>query len=342
MARRREKRITVAQIAASAGVSKATVDRVINGRNSVQPHTRNHVERVIQSLRVDNAPENKTSEKALHLDFFIPDNHNNFLAQQADYIDTYAKSLQSVSVRIHRLANASEEAVLTALKALSDNTDGVGIIAMDTPKIREALGILIARKIPIVTLASDISKIGRCAYIGIDNFSAGKLAGYLMGRFIQRENAKVSLILGLRSYRGHEEREMGFRSILRDKFPQMEIIGESEIGEDDRRASDAVVKMLNNHPDLAGIYCVGAGQLGLIQTLDARNIDDKICVIGHGLTGLTQRYLIDGSIDVVIHEDAQQEARDAVDHLVAIGRSEATPVLRPIAIEAIFSENIVS
>lgn len=342
MARTGKKKITVAQIAASAGVSKATVDRVLNGRNGVQLHTRNHVERVMQSLRGDNAPVNHASEKVLRFDFFIPDNHNNFLAQQADYIETYAKSLPSVSVRIHRLANASEEAVLAALSTLNDNTNGVGIIAMDTPKIREALSALIARNIPIVTLASDISKINRCAYVGIDNFSAGKLAGYLMGRFIQQANAKVSLILGLRSYRGHEEREMGFRSILRDKFPRIQIVGESEIGEDDRRASDAVVHMLNSHPDLAGIYCVGAGQPGLIQTLNARNIEDKICVIGHGLTGLTQRYLIDGSIDVVIHEDAQQEARDAVDHLTAIARSENAPVLRPISIEAIFSENIVS
>lgn len=331
---------TVAEIAKRAGVSKATVDRVLNDRKGVQVHTRQHVLSIVRQLNGNESKPPTGLLEAIELDFVIPDNRNAFLAEQARHIQSYCHSVEGVSATIHHLTNANEQAVLQAIGKISDASDGVGIIGMDTAKVRHALRGLNARNIPVITLASDIRQIGRRAYIGIDNYAAGRLAGYLVGKLIAAPGAKAAIILGLRAYLGHEEREMGFRSVLRDQFPHIKIVAEHEVSEDNICARDTLLDLLKVHPDLNGIYCIGAGQTGII---DALNITDKaqsITVIGHGLTDDTRQYLIDGAMDVIINENAEEEARAAVDHLVASARGHVQPALPSIAIQAIFPENI--
>ncbi len=63
---------------------------------------------------------------------------------------------------------------------LQGRTQGVGVIALDHPTVREAIRSLSASGVKVVTLASDILHVPRIAYVGIDNRAAGRLAGYLM------------------------------------------------------------------------------------------------------------------------------------------------------------------
>ncbi len=333
-------RTTVAKIAARAGVSKATVDRVLNERGGVQHHTRQHVLSVVQQLRggAPNAPTDHL--QTVKLAFIIPDHRNAFLADQAQCIEDYCRSLAGVTVTLHHLTSANEAAVLQAIDTIDDGVQGVGVVGVDTAKVRQALRGLTGRKIPVVTLASDIRQIGRRAYIGIDNYAAGRLAGSLVGRLIAKPQGTTAIILGMRAYLGHEEREMGFRSVLRDQFPHMTIVAEREVAEDNNRARDTLLELLKVYPDLDGIYCIGAGQAGIIEALNIADKAHSTIVIGHGLTEDTRRYLIDGTMDAIIHENALEESHSAVDQLVAAARGAPLPALPSISIQAIFRENI--
>ena len=154
------------------------------------------------------------------------------------------------------------EQIAATLDSLRDKTDGVGLIGLDSPLVRESVRRLIAGGVTVLTLVSDISHVGRVSYVGIDNRAAGRLAGYLIGRFLPGAKGKVALIAGALAYRGHEEREMGFRHILRERFPEMEIVAPPEIHEDPDRAYDEVRALLDRHDDLLAIYCIGAGGEG--------------------------------------------------------------------------------
>ena len=97
----------------------------------------------------------------------------------------------------------------------------MGVIALDHPIVREAIRSLAEEGVKVVTLATDILHVPRVAYVGIDNRAAGRLAGYLLSRFIGAQaEAKVALFAGSLSYRGHQEREMGFRHILAEEIPR--------------------------------------------------------------------------------------------------------------------------
>ena len=86
------------------------------------------------------------------------------------------------------------------------------------------------RNVKVLTLVSDIHHVPRIAYVGIDNRAAGRLAGYLLRRFLGNNVfGKVALFTGSLSYRGHEEREMGFRNILSEESPSLAIVQVREI-----------------------------------------------------------------------------------------------------------------
>ena len=66
--------ITIADIARLAGVSTATVDRVINGRQGVNPETTEKVKQVLESLSETMIqPGRPRSSEQLRFAFVLPD-----------------------------------------------------------------------------------------------------------------------------------------------------------------------------------------------------------------------------------------------------------------------------
>ena len=135
---------------------------------------------------------------------------------------------------------------------------------------------------------------------------------------------------------------MGFRHILRERFPDMEIVAPPEVREDPDRAYDEVRTLLDRHDDLLAIYCIGAGGEGIGRALIEKDRARSVVFIGHDLTDFTRAYLLDGVMDAVIDQNARVEARDAIDRLVrAIGGVTDIPQTT-VRIQSVFSENIPS
>jgi LacI family transcriptional regulator len=111
-------------------------------------------------------------------------------------------------------------------------------VSKDIEPIRATLGRLLATGKPVVALVSDLDAAARPAYVGIDDRAAGQLAGFLLGRCLERvPRAEVAVIVGCASYRCHEDREMRFRTLLRQRFPQIELV-EAIKGHTESRIAD--------------------------------------------------------------------------------------------------------
>ena len=320
------------------GVSKATVDRVLNQRPGVQDHTRAHVLAVTAELAGEKSA--LASVKRLHLDFVLPGGSNAFIADLARHIEKQAAARPDVEIMIHHLKGLEPEEIAARLASLRSSCRGVGLIGLDSPAVREAVRKLIAQGIVVMTLVSDITHVGRVNYVGIDNRAAGRLAGYLIGRFLPGASGKVAMLAGALAYRGHEEREMGFRHILQENFPQLRIVAAREVREDAERAYRETRALLDEHPDLAAIYCIGAGQEGIARALLELEREKSVVFIGHDLTEDTRQFLLNGVMDVAIDQNARVEAREAVDRLVGAVRGEPEISTATIRIQSVFRENI--
>jgi LacI family transcriptional regulator len=136
------------------------------------------------------------------------------------------------------------------IRRLGEELDGVAIICKNvTPLVVELQRIRNAGK-PVLAVVSDLERSARSAYLGIDNRAAGQMAAYLLGRHLEyRIDASVAVVVGNVSYRCHEDREIGFRSLLRQKFSNIELL--EVVGNDSSEiAYDATLKLFATKPNL--------------------------------------------------------------------------------------------
>ena len=312
-------RSTVLDIAREAGVSAATVDRVLNNRSGVRERTREIVTETARRLGYIGTPEGvagDTPGKTMRLDFVLPVGTNTFIRTLHDQLQQQAAGRAGLDVRITSIEGFNPDKLAATLHDLRDKTQGVGLIALDHPTVREAIRELSASDVKVVTLATDVLHVPRVAYVGIDNRQAGRLAGYLLGRLLgSSAGRKVAMFAGSLSYRGHQEREMGFRHVIAEEFPTIEIVELREMRDDRERAYAEAAALLDRHDDLAGIYNIGAGNVGVSRALRERGKEGSIVFIGHELTEETKRLLLDGTMDAVIDQNPRVEAREALNIL---------------------------
>lgn len=338
-------RSTLTDIAREAGVSAATVDRVLNDRPGVRARTREIVLEMAQRLGYIAEGPNATSPRpqpgeTIRLDFALPAGTNSFIKMLHRQIEAQAQLRPDLDVHIATIEGFNPDRLARLLQDLRGQTQGVGVIALDHPTVREAIRSLSAGDIKVVTIASDILHVPRVAYIGIDNRAAGRLAGYLLNRFMGvGRPGKVALFAGSLSYRGHEEREMGFRHILTEELPNLQIVEMREMLDDRDKAYSEASALLERHPDLAAIYNVGAGNTGIARALRERGRAQSTIFLGHEVTEGTKELLLDGTLDAVIDQNPRVEAREALNILTHAVRGLPYELHQP-RLQVIFKENI--
>ena len=314
-------RATLTDIAREAGVSPATVDRVLNARPGVKEHTRQHVLTVAE--RLGYAAVTLPRPPAVRLAFLLPQGTNAFIRVLQAQIEAQAAQLPGVETVVETIEGFDPAALSQRLSEMKGQIDGLGVIALDHPVVREALRGLAADGVRIVTLCSDIQNVPRVAYIGTDNRQAGRLAGYVVGRFLGAGNGgKVALFAGSLSYRGHQEREMGFRHIVAEEFPNLEIVELRESLDDLERAYREAAALLDRHGDLAGIYNIGAGNQGVARALREHDLAKSVTFIGHELTEGTKRLLLDGTMDAIIDQNPEKVT---LNEYIEIDKAYSTP-----------------
>lgn len=340
---------TMTDIARSAGVSTATVDRVLNGRAGVSAANR---QRVLQAARaLGYLPfEGMVAmpSRPVHLEFFIPFLHNGFMGEMAESIRSFSATLPLVaSCKLRVLDGFGPEALLPALESLSLRTSGVGLVTVDHPRSREAIRRICEAGVRVVTIASDVLETPRAAYVGVDNTVAGRTAALIMGRMAGARRGAVGLFLGSHSYNGHQRREAGFRAVLEHDFPDLTLLPAVETAEDSARSRAAMTLMLRSTPDLVGIYCVGAGRTGIVQALQEAPLPTgrlgrrRPLVIMHDLTDSTRTWLARDQIDVIIDQNARLVGEQAVIRLMgAIAASAPLPPPKDIEPRIILRENV--
>ena len=335
-------RATIINIAAAADVSTATVDRVINGRGGVKSRTRDCVMEVAERLGyIVSAGSEKRSAAPVRIDFILPGGTNTFINNLAERVaEIGALRAQEATIKIHRIEGFIAESLAEYLANLRGKTDAIAIIAIDHPLVREVIRDFSNANIPLLTLVSDISNVPRIGYIGIDNRAAGRLAGHLMSRFIGSGPGKIALFAGSLSYRGHEEREMGFRNIHAEEFTNLAIVQTLEVRDDTERSYQEARALLAKEPDIRGIYNIGGGNRGIARALEETGNAKNVVFIGHELTEHTRRFLLSGVMDAVIDQNPRVEAREAVDQLIRAARGQPSTPSITVRTHAIFKENI--
>ena len=310
-------RPTVHDIAASAGVSLATVDRVLNRRPGVRAATRAKVEAAIDRLGYvrDVAAANLAKGRVYPLVFILPDSNNSFMhGLHAEVREAIARAAaERTDIRVIEIPAFDPAALVVALDAArAERPAGVALVAIDADEVRDAVARLAEKGVPVVTLVSDLPGSRRDHYAVVDNIAAGRTAASLLGRFLGGRAGPVAVLAGSMLVRDHRERLEGFAAVLQAEFPDITILPVLEGRDEPQRAETLVAATLAAHADLLGLYSLGAGNRGLIAALKAQGGGRSLTVIAHELTVHTRAALQDGVIDAVLNQDAGHEVRSAI------------------------------
>jgi LacI family transcriptional regulator len=338
-------RTTLEDVARTAGVSLATVDRVLNRRPGVHAHTAERVQAAVDLLKY--RPDRLAARLARGRDhrfrFLLPAGNNAFMQALEKEVRSAAERFadERVQIEIAHVDVFDGDVLAEALEKLSGEVDGVAVVALDHPSVREAIDDLTAAGVTVVTIVSDVPRASRAHYVGIDNSAAGRTAASLLGRFLAGRTGKVGLIAGSIALRDHIERQLGFEQVITRDFPKLQLLPVREGRDDDARAEELAAALLAEHADLIGIYSAGAGNVGIVGALEKAERTRDVVFIAHELTPFSRRHLIRGTIDAIINQDAGHEARSATRLLMA--EREGIPIYpgqERIRIDIFLRENV--
>ena len=299
----------IREIARQSGLSEATVDRVLNKRPGVRPSTAANVTQAITDL------DRQRGQLRLNGRTFIVD----LVMQTPDRFSAAVKSALELELPMLRPAvvrsrfDFREKARPGELARTLDDirrrgSMGVILKAPDQPEISDAIGRLHDAGIPVVTLVTDIPLSQRVAYVGIDNRAAGATAAYLMDQWLTAEDDAILMALSRSAFRGEEEREMGFRTTMRERAGGRALIEATDTDGIDTAVRDQTISILREHPDITAVYSIGGGNKAI---LDAFELVDRQCrvFIAHDLDRDNLSLIQNRQITAVLHHDLRHDMR---------------------------------
>jgi LacI family transcriptional regulator len=301
--------VTIAEIAKSAGVGTATVDRVLNGRSGVNSETERKVLDAISALGTPTVARGRPRSKGhLKVAYVMPEGNVPFLDDLERHIAQTAGDFrhQHITELTYRLPAVDPARFALELSRMTD-CDAIVLVAPDVPAIKLAINEQVRAGVHVATLFSDVAGSMRQAFVGADNRAAGRTAGLLLARMAGQAQGKQLLLLSQTTrMSGEIERRIGFVQVVEERFPGLSVERLTDIPADDAEACQALTAYFKSGIDLSrlgGVYCVGLASAGIARALALAGLARDVPLIAHDLTAAHQAMLLDGSLAYVLHQD---------------------------------------
>ncbi|TAM88686.1 LacI family transcriptional regulator [bacterium] len=244
-------RATIDDVAAEAGVSIATVSRVLNGiTHKASAKTQQHVLDVV--ARLDYRPVHagralRTMRSAL-VALFVPDTSNMFYATIADAIASHLKDSGSSMI----LCNTRDEPAIQDrfLEEMESHlVNGIVLLgAVDSPGLRQA----VANRLPVIFLNRRPPAGVDAPYIGVDNPLAGR---EVAEHFLERRWIPAGAIHGPLTSSASRGRYQSFRTQLARAGVKLEKRFVQPADLTIASGYQAAVDMLSERPYPRAIFC---------------------------------------------------------------------------------------
>ncbi|WP_343552012.1 substrate-binding domain-containing protein [Pantoea sp.] len=147
---------------------------------------------------------------------------------------------------------------------LAQKPAGIFLHPMNPDPFIEPINRAAEMGIPVVTFAADSPNSKRVAYITSDNFREGKAAADELGKAMGKD-AEFA-VLENPGQDNHDRRVTAFINEMKAAFPDSKLVARAATNQDPSKAYNAVLSMLQAHPNLKGIFmpeassAIGAAQ----------------------------------------------------------------------------------
>ena len=309
--------MTIKQIADLCGVSRGTVDRVLNGRGKVKPETE---ERVLHTIRQLGYTKN-IAGKALTLKKTTPvigvvvsSEGNPFFNDVIEGFEKAEKELTDygVTVTIKTMRGYDVQRQLELIGELEKaNISALVIQPINDARIAKKINDLGKSGIPTITVNTDIENTCRSCYVGSDYTDGGVTAAGVM-RIVTGGRAKLGIVTGVSRLLGHDQRRDGFERHIHTVCPDIKIVDSASAMDDTEHSYRMTIAMLNRNPQIDAIFIVAAGAEGVCRAVVEKKLQDVIRIVAFDTIPATISMMRSGLVRAVICQQPLRQGHDSV------------------------------
>lgn len=314
-------RPTVKDVAREAGVSVTTVDRALNGRSTVREDTMRriaeaahkvgyHARGLINHRLNTVAPEMKFG-------FILLKEKHEFYQQFARELEAAVAARTDVRGRaiIRYATSQTPEHFAEHIATLGEKVDAIASVAVNHQKLSNVVEDLRGKGVLTYSLLNDFAQGVRRNYLGLNNMKVGRVAAWTLTRGVC-EPGPLAIFVGGNRWHGHDLREVGFRSFVRENAPDFRVL-DSIVNLEARQITyEAVHDLIDRYPALRGIYMAGGGMEGAISAVREACAPGQLQLVVNELTSESRAALQDGYVTTVISTPLQQLCHDLVNMMV--------------------------
>ena len=271
---------TLKQIADLAGVSRGTVDRVLNHRGSVNPKTAEKILNIAQAL---NYQPNRAGtalaaqKKKYKIGVILFGRNNPFFDEVMRGVHAKSDELKSYGITtMVRRVDFDVRAQLDAIDELAaEGMNGLVLAPQNDKAICERINELAESGIPVVTVNTDIDGSQRMAYVGSDYFHGGCIAAGLFA-LSSTDEISLGIITGSDRVLCHTERIRGLQRTLSDSYPHIHVNEILENHDDEIESYTVTKQLLAEHPDTGALFFTAAGIYGGCKAVSESGLHPRI------------------------------------------------------------------
>ncbi len=325
------RRPTIHDVAREAGLSTATVDRVLNAREKVREDTARRVYEAARLVGYHAAPligqRVQTDLPRLRLGVVLHKEKQAFYQTFKAELERAVALASGVraSVQIEFAPSQTPADFAALMEGFGDRVDAVAATSVTHPEVTEAVMRLNAKGIPCFALLNDFAQGVRQNYLGLNNMKIGRIAAHLIA-MTSHQPGKIAVFVGGYRWHGHELRETGFRSYFREYAPQFTVLDTLVNLETRQLTYEATLDLMNRHPDLRGIYCAGGGMEGAIAALREVRQPGEIALVVNELTPESRAALVARHVGMAIATPLGRLCADLVTLAAEAVRDGITPL----------------
>lgn len=342
-------RPTIADLARAAGVSVATVNRILGGSDVVRPATIQRVQDAAKEIGFYGlaviAARKQSALPRYRFGFLLQQSSRELYRLIGRKITEAAgrRREEKVEALVDFVDRLDPENIAARLEALGRECDAVAVIAGDHPLIGQTIHRLRLAGKPVIAYITDQSAPDRAGFVGTDNWKLGRTAAWFLAQTIAAPG-RVAVFIGNHRYQCQDISDASFRSYMRECAPQLRIDDSRPTHEEPDEAYRMVRQLLEDDDDLKGIYIAGGGISGVLRAMReapaAKRRDVRIVCRDFGTE--TRKGLTEGLITAALCHPLDLAADEliatmlfALDH-----RSGGTILQRVVPFEIVTPESV--
>jgi len=312
--------ITMQEIAYMCGVSRGTVDRVLNNRGKVKPDTEKKIRSVAESMgyRFNVSAESlSVGRRQLKIGSLINAAGHEYYSAILSGILSALEELYPYDITgVSKISgNLDVDQQLHQLDELmAQDISALAITPANDPRIVAKLTEIMNAGVPVSIVSTPISDFEPFSYVGTDHYCSGRIVGGF-ARQIIAPGSEVAVMVATLNMIGHKRRVAGFTEALLATGADYRVLTPVESFDDDVISYKVISDLLSRHPDVQLIFFAAGGYGGGYQALEDAGLLGKIKVIAYDAVEPNVIQLKKGNVSAIFDQHPAKQGRRAIRQL---------------------------